>query len=88
MQHEVNQGQTNHEISNISHTLMGSKNVDNTDVLGALPVDLTPDFNRLRKDNCKTRQETLKFCDLVRLMLTICVYCLKASSAPCIHGLY
>ena len=32
-------------------------------------LDLTPGFNRLRKDNCKTRQETFKFWDLVPLIL-------------------
>ena len=30
-------------------------------------LDLTPELNRLRKDNCKTRRETFKFCDLGHL---------------------
>ena len=33
--------------------------------------DLTPSFNRLRKDNCKTRREPSKFCELVRFILDI-----------------
>ena len=32
-------------------------------------LDLTPSFNGLGKDNCKTRGETIKFWDLVRLIL-------------------
>ena len=32
---------------------------------------LTPGFNRLGKDNCKTRRETFNFRDLVRLILDI-----------------
>ena len=31
-------------------------------------IDLTPDFNGLAKDNCKTRREPFKLCDLVRLI--------------------
>ena len=34
-------------------------------------LDLTIGFNRLRRDNCKTRRETIKFYDLVLLMLEI-----------------
>ena len=34
-------------------------------------LDWTPGFNRLRKDNCKTRQESIKFWNLVRLILEI-----------------
>ena len=34
-----------------------------------LILDLTPSFNRLHSDNCKTRQETFKCRDLVRLIL-------------------
>ena len=30
-------------------------------------LHLTLGFNILRKDNCKPRRETFKFCDLVRL---------------------
>ena len=32
-------------------------------------LDLTPGFNWLGKDNCKTRRGKFKFCDLVRLIL-------------------
>ena len=32
-------------------------------------LDLTPGFNRLGKDNCQTRRDSFKFCDLVRLIL-------------------
>ena len=55
------------KASNISRTLVGNKIVDNSDVVGASPVgaapttsfihDLTPGFNGLSKDNCKTRLE-------------------------------
>ena len=34
-------------------------------------LDLTPGFIGLGKDNCKTRQETVKFGDLVHLILEI-----------------
>ena len=34
-------------------------------------LDLTPGFNGLRKDNCNTRRESLKFCDLVRVISEI-----------------
>ena len=37
-------------------------------------LDLTPGFNGLGKDNCKTRRESFKFCDLVRLILEILRY--------------
>ena len=68
------------QVSNISRTLVGNKIVDHSDVVGASPVgaaptmyifilDLTPGLNRLGKDNCKTRRESFKFCDLVRLIL-------------------
>ena len=67
------------EISNIRHTLVGNKIVDNSDVnkspVGPAPTTSsfstkgTPGFNRLRKDNCETRQETFKFWDLVQLIL-------------------
>ena len=34
-------------------------------------LDLTPGFNELGKDNCKTRQETFEFWNLVSLMIEI-----------------
>ena len=37
-------------------------------------LDLTPGFNILRKDNCKPRQETFNFWDLVHLILEILRY--------------
>ena len=37
-------------------------------------LDLTPGFNRLRKDNCKTRRKIFKFRDLVHLILDISQY--------------
>ena len=58
-----------HQTSNISHTLVGNKLVDHSDVVGASPVDLTPGFNGLGKDNFKMRRESFKFCDLVQLIL-------------------
>ena len=32
-------------------------------------LDLTPDFNELGNDNCKTRRETFEFSDFVRFIL-------------------
>ena len=67
------------QVSNISHTLAGNEIFYHSDVVGASPVDaapttffilvLTPGFNRLGKDKCKTRRESFKFWDLVRLIL-------------------
>ena len=37
-------------------------------------LHLTPGFDRLRKDNCKTRRETFKFWNLVQLILEISWY--------------
>ena len=34
-------------------------------------LNLTPGFNGLGKDNCKTREESFQFCDLVRSILEI-----------------
>ena len=34
-------------------------------------LDLTPGFNGLGKDNCKTRREAIKFSDLVQLILEV-----------------
>ena len=69
------------QISDIRHTFVGNKIVYHSDVVGALPVgtapttvfilDLSPGFNRLRKDNCKTKQETFKFGDLVYHVLEV-----------------
>ena len=40
-------------------------------------LDLTPDFNVSGKDNCKTRRETFKFWDLLRLILEVWRYVLR-----------
>ena len=66
----------------IRHTTVGNKNVDHSDVVGALPVDavpttsifildLTPGFNGLGKDSCKMRRETFQYWDLVWLILEV-----------------
>ena len=34
-------------------------------------LDLTPGVNGLGKDSCKTRRESIKFCNLVRLISDI-----------------
>ena len=74
------------QTSNIIRTLIGNTFVDHSDVVGAAPVGaaapnyifildyLTPGFNGLGKDNCKTRRETLKFLDTVRLILEVWRY--------------
>ena len=41
-------------------------------------LDLTPGFNGLSKDNCKTRQEKFKFWGLVRLVLEVFTVCMLA----------
>ena len=52
------------QTSNINCTLICNNIVDHTDVVGAGPtgdifiLDLTPGFNGLDKDNCKTVLET------------------------------
>ena len=73
---------------NIRRTLMCNIIVDNSDVVGASPVGaapttyLTPGFNRLGKDNCKTRWETFKFRNLVRLKLEILRYVTPSPFIP------
>ena len=69
------------QVSDLRRTLVGNKIVDHSDVVRASPVGAapttssfstwTPGFIGLGKDNCKVRQETLKFRDLVRLILEI-----------------
>ena len=79
------------QTSNISGTLVGNKIDDRSNVVGALPVgtaqttmyifvlDLSPAFNGLDKDNCKTRRETFKFRELVRHILDIWGYIANTS---------
>ena len=57
------------QVSNIRRTLVGNYIVDHSDVVGASPVGAAPTTSSLGKDNCKTGLETLKFWDLVRLIL-------------------
>ena len=68
------------QISNTSHTFVGNWIVDHSDVVGAAPVGAAPSTSSFStwymasKDwaktaNCKTRRETFKFWDLVRLVL-------------------
>ena len=69
------------QTSNIRHTLVGNKIVDDSDVVGGSPIstapinifilDLTPGFNGLRKDNCKMSRGIFKFWHLVCLILEI-----------------
>ena len=70
------------ETSDITRTLIGNEIVDHSDVFAASPVgaalttrlfwsQLSPDFNKLRKDTCKGRLETFKLWDLVRLILHV-----------------
>ena len=77
------------QTSNNRRTLVGNKIVDHSDVVGAWHVgaapstffilNLTPGFNGLGKDNCKTSQELFKFCDLVWLILEILRYAVPLS---------
>ena len=60
------------KTSNISCTLVCTRIVDHSDVVGAAPTYIfIPGINGLGKDNCKTRQETCKFQDLVRFILKV-----------------
>ena len=64
----------------VDHSDVKKKKKNHSDVFGASPVGaapttssfsaffLTPGFNRLGIDNCKTRQETFKFWGLVHLI--------------------
>ena len=57
-------GKSNYrQVSNIRRTLIGNKIVDH------FILNLTSGFNGLGKENCKMRQETFKFWDLVRFIL-------------------
>ena len=67
------------QTSNIRCTI-GNKIVDQSDVIGASPLrccnyifilNLTPGFNGLGKETCKTRQGTFKFWDLVHLIFEV-----------------
>ena len=68
----------NRQTSNISRTLVGNKigiacwRCSNYTFI----FDLTPGFNGLGKDNCKTRQKSFKLCNLVRLISNILRYVL------------
>ena len=60
------------QTSNIIRTLVGNKIVDHADrrcYNYIFILDLTPGFNGLGKDNCKTRRETFQCSDLVRIIL-------------------
>ena len=63
------------QTSNISHDLVSNKFFDHSNVVGCsnyiVVLDLTSGFNVLGKDNCKTKQETFKFWDLVWLTLEV-----------------
>ena len=60
------------KTSNIRRALVCNKRVDHSDVVCRrcsnyiFILDLTPGFDGLGKDNCKTRREQIKFCGLVR----------------------
>ena len=68
------------QISDMSRSLVGNKSVDHSDVVGAMCrrcsnyifiLQLSVGFNGLRRCNCKTRRETFKFWDSVRIILDI-----------------
>ena len=62
------------KTSIISRTLVGNKFVDRSDVVGASPVGAvltTSGFRWLGRDNYKMIRETVKFWDLVRLILEV-----------------
>ena len=58
-----------HKTSNISCTSVGNKIVACWHCSNYIfIVDLTPGFNGLGKDQCQTRWETFKFCNLVQII--------------------
>ena len=62
------------QTSNISHTLVGNKIVDHSDVVGTSPVGPAPTTSSFSKDLASTdwakiRRETFKFWDLMHLIL-------------------
>ena len=60
--------------SNISRTLVGNRIVDrsaSSNALLQLHLHSRPGFNRLRKDNFKTRRERYSFWDFLRLILEV-----------------
>ena len=65
------------QVSNISRSLVGNKIADHSDVVGASPVGAAPTTSSfltwlgLGEDNCLTRWESFKVCDVVRLILEI-----------------
>ena len=69
------------QTSSTNSTLVENKLVDHSDVVGTSSVgtdqtyifilDLTPDWNGLGKDNCKTRRETFRFWNLVCFILEV-----------------
>ena len=71
------------QTSNIRRTLVGNLIADNSDVVGASPIGAAPTgFNGLGKNNCKTRWETFKFWNLVRLVLEILRYVTPSPFMP------
>ena len=75
--------------NDIRHTLVGNTNCRSLRCSWSIAcrrcsnyifiLDLTPGFVGLGKGNCKTRQETFKFWDLVRLILEILRYLISRS---------
>ena len=71
-----------YQTSNVRDTSINNKLFDHSDVVGARRrgsnyiciLDLTPGFNELGNHSRKTRQETFKRCDLVRLILEVWLY--------------
>ena len=72
------------QTCNISHTLVGSKTCWSLRCSSSsarqrcsnfiLILNLTPGFNILHRNSCKTRWGTFEFCDLVHLILEIWQY--------------
>ena len=58
---------TNHQTSNISHTLVGNKLAFQRCSNNIFILDLTAGFNGLGKNHCKMGRERFKFLDLVHL---------------------
>ena len=76
--HMVPQGDNYRQTSDIIRTLIRNKIVDHSDVV----LGLITGFNGLGKDNCKTRREIFKFCELVRLILVVWRESCKSNILP------
>ena len=87
---QIDQYSSYRQVSHINRTLVGNKQVDHSYLVGAacrscssyiFNLDLTPGFDGLGTDNCKTILETLKVLGIGRLILEVWRYCEATDTA-------